>query len=148
MMKISVIFLAAFALAASSAEARAAWLRVSVSPVKVHPGGPYTVSISGRYDRRAMHRTPYLLAFIQYRPGRCKRTATAEYALPGADWSWDFYPPSTEPRSPFVRVVHWTAESRLGTRHVCAYLYAHKISPISAAKPMAWASATFTDAKG
>jgi hypothetical protein len=128
---------------AASQAATAATLKVTVSPAKVHPGAPYVVTITGRYNRRTTRTAPYLMAFIQYSGSPCKPRATAEYGLPAAEWSWDFYPPLIEPSSPFKRVVRWTAKTRLGTRHVCAYLYPEKISPSSDVPPLVTASTTF-----
>jgi hypothetical protein len=147
MRRISGIVLAALTLGALPTEALAASLRITVSPARVHPGDHYTVTITGSYTRRRHQPAPYLLAFIQYQPGKCQSSATGEYSLPKADWSWDFYPPGTVAASRFRRVVHWTARSRLGKRHVCAYLYANKISPGSTARPTVSASATFVDLK-
>jgi hypothetical protein len=130
-----------------AAGARAASMNVSVAPLTVHPGVAYTVTITGRYDKWAHPRPPYLLAFIQYSANLCKRTATAEYALPSKEWSWDFYPERAEAASPFKSVSHWTAGPRLGTRRVCAYLYAKQISPTSADKPLASASASFVNTR-
>jgi hypothetical protein len=131
----------------SAARVDEASLSISVVPVSVHPGGRYEVTIAGRYNRRVIRTTPYLLAFIQYSGGACRRTASAEYRLPSARWSWDFYPPAAEPASRFTRVAHWTAQTRLGTRRVCAYLYAEKISPQTGLLPLATASATFRNVR-
>ena len=93
---------AALGLGTLATEARAASLAVSVSPVTVHPGRTYTVSIAGSYGKP--RQTPYLVAFIQYSGQPCKATATAEYALPKGSWSWEVFP-QAEPKSPFKSVT-------------------------------------------
>jgi hypothetical protein len=131
----------------SAAGAGHASLGITVAPVSLHPGRRYEVTITGSYDRRFIHTTPYLLAFIQYSGGACRPTATGEYSLPSAQWSWDFFPPALEPASRFTRSARWTAQTRLGTRRVCAYLYAQKISAQSNVRPLATASATYRNVK-
>lgn len=130
--------------ALGATKASAVSLAVKVVPSSVHPGGHYTVSISGRYDQRALARPPYLLAFVQYSPSRCRTTATAEYKLPQADWDWD-YQQHAQAKSPFRDTASWAAGPALGTRRVCAYLYAQHISPRSTSKPLVRASASFTN---
>ena len=138
------------AMAASGASAAGtghASLGVTVAPVSVHPGGRYEVTITGSYDRRFIRTTPYLLAFIQYSGGACQPTATREYNLPSARWSWDFYPPALERASRFTQAARWTAHTLLGTRRVCAYLYAQQIFPQSSVRPVATATAMFRNVK-
>jgi hypothetical protein len=141
--------------AATAAAATTASLKVSVSPTTVHRGGAYTLTITGRYRRHtqrsvyripgAHHSSPYLLAFIQYSGARCRKTATAEYALPTRYWSWVFYPPRSEPRSPFKLVFHERTRTRFGERRICAYLYPNKIAPRTTEKPIATASTAFRE---
>jgi len=121
-------------------------LAVKVAPSTVHPGGHYTVSITGRYDTRALARPPYLLAFVQYSASRCRATATAEYRLPQAEWDWD-YQQHAQVKSPFRATASWAVGPALGTRRVCVYLYAQHIAPTSTSKPLVRASATFTNTR-
>lgn len=133
---LSVLFLAAPAAAAAS-------LRVRVGPAKVHPGQTYKITVTGRFTKHRRTR-PYLLVFIQYGGAACKRSGTAEYALPARYWSWDVFPRS-ERRSPFKHISYWKATGRLGARRVCAYLYPKRISSVSKLRPLARASARFRD---
>ena len=137
----------AAALGILAADAMGASLVVTVTPASVHPGKRYAVTIAGRYDRAARPRPPYLLAFVQYTGRPCKATATAEYALPTSQWSWDFYPQQAETRSPFKNVVYWKAGAQGGARRVCAYLYAQPVSPVTTAPPLARAGASFRNTK-
>jgi hypothetical protein len=129
---------------ANAAAASAPRLKVAVSAAMVHPHDAYTITITGRYGLVASG-APYMLAFLQYSAAPCKRTATAEYRLPGREWDWVFgqVHQQEEVRSPFKAVADWTAGSGLGRRRVCAYLYWTKISPQSKVKPTATASASF-----
>ncbi len=122
-----------------AAEASAASLALTVSPAAVHPGQRYTVSITGAYNKR-VHRRPYLVAFIQYSGRSCRPTATAEYALPRSQWTWDVFP-QAESNSPFDNVTYWKASPRLGSRRVCAYLYPGLVGPGTTAQPLAIAGA-------
>jgi hypothetical protein len=133
---------------AAAAAAPAAGLKVAVSPSTVRPHQAYTITIAGHYGLVASS-APYLLAFIQYSPTSCKRTATAEYRLPGREWDWVFgqVHQQEEVLSPFKAVAHWTAGVRLGGRMVCAYLYATSITPQTTANPIATASARFSNVK-
>lgn len=126
--------------------ATAASLRVSVSPGKIHPGQTYKITVSGRYHRGRRHTRPYLLVFIQYSRSACQRSGTAEYALPGAYWSWDVFP-KPERHSPFKHTRYWKATGRLGVRRVCAYLYPKRISSASKLAPLVRASQGFRDAR-
>jgi hypothetical protein len=130
-----------------AANAAAASLSVKVSPANLHPGGRYTVTITGTYNRRTRTHPPYLLAFIQYGGTACKSTATAEYALPTSRWSWDFYPQRPVIASPFKTVNYWKTGSRLGNRWICAYLYAEQVTPSTTAKPIVAASAAFRNTR-
>lgn len=125
----------------------AASLAVTLTAATVHPGSRYTVTITGRYQKQFHPQAPYLLAFIQYSGSPCKATATGEYALPPSEWGWDFYPQRAEPKSPFKTAAYWKAGSRLGTRRVCAYLYADQVSPATEAKPLVRASASYRNVK-
>jgi hypothetical protein len=129
---------------AGAAAVPAARLNVAVSPAAVHPHQAYTITITGSYGLVASG-APYMLAFIQYSAASCKRTATAEYRLPGREWDWVFgqVHQQTEVRSPFKAVSYWNAGVRVGSRQVCAYLYASAISPQSKDKPIATATASF-----
>lgn len=136
---------------APAAAATTGSLKVSITPRTVQRGGSYTITITGRYRTRQSHpryripsprhhQVPYLLAFIQYSGTPCRKTATAEYSLPTRYWSWVFFPQRAEQRSPFKLVLHEWTRTRFGKREVCAYLYANKITPQSADKPIASAS--------
>jgi hypothetical protein len=116
-------------------EASAASLSLTVSPAVVHPGGRYTVSIFGRYDKRA-HPRAHLVAFVQFSGRSCQSTATAEYALRSSEWTWAVYP-TAEKKSPFKSVTYWKAGSRRGARRVCAYLYPGSVGPGTTAEPLA-----------
>lgn len=131
----------------TATDAVAASLRVKVSPVSLHPGTRYAVTITGSYERNTAAHPPYLLAFIQYGGAACKSTATAEYALPTSRWSWELYPQRAEIASPFKTVAYWKAGSMLGGRWICAYLYASPVSPATTAKPLVLASARFSNAR-
>lgn len=145
--------IASMVVALSATTASAAVLKVTVTPRTVHRNQTYTITISGRYSERLahassnLHTTPYLLAFIQYTGAACQRTATAEYALPIADWSWLFYPQRAQPRLQFKRVFYEQAQTRFGARRVCAYLYPTSISPQTKARPIARAGVPFREAK-
>jgi hypothetical protein len=132
---------------ANAAAAPAAQLKVAVSPAALHPHQAYTITITGRYGLVASG-APYMLAFIQYSTASCRRTATAEYRLPGREWDWVFgqVHQQAEVGSPFKAVAYWTAGVRLGGRRVCAYLYWTQISPQSTVDPAATASASFRNA--
>jgi hypothetical protein len=128
----------------TAAASTAATLTVTVKPTEVKPGQTYSITITGRYDKRRLHTTPYLLAFLQYSPAACKPTATAEYALPGAEWGWVTVPHQrAEQHSPFKLTTYWAAKGRIGRRRACAYLYATKITPQTRKRPIAVASAGF-----
>jgi hypothetical protein len=133
---------------ALAATPKAPALGVTVTPSKVRPGDKYRITITGSYDKRSVHTVPYLMAVIQYSAGACKSTVKAETALPNADWSWDFSPREglLVPSTSFSRYDTWTARTRLGTRHVCVYLYAHRVSLKSDAAPLVTATTTFRDA--
>jgi hypothetical protein len=145
--KIAVTVGAGLGFGIPTADAMAASLSVTVSPAKVHPGGRYAVTVRGRYDKPARRQAPYLLAFIQYSARACQPTATAEYSLPSSEWSWDVYPQRAETASPFKTVTYWKAGPSLGSRRVCAYLYANQVTPSTTAKPLAAASAGFRNVK-
>ncbi|HEY2653106.1 MAG TPA: hypothetical protein VGI50_14360 [Solirubrobacteraceae bacterium] len=134
--------------AASAATAEAATLSVAVSPATVHQNETYAITIAGRYNKRSLHTTPRLLAFIEYTGNACRSSAMAEYALPTSKWSWVFYPQRAERSSPFSVVIYERARTRFGARRVCAYLYARKVTPTSTDKPLAVASAGYRDVKG
>lgn len=134
--------------AASAATAEAATLSVAVSPATVHQNETYAITIAGRYNKRSLHTTPRLLAFIEYTGNACRSSAMAEYALPTSKWSWVFYPQRAERSSPFSVVIYERARARFGARRVCAYLYARKVTPTSTDKPLAVASAGYRDVKG
>jgi hypothetical protein len=136
------------AAAPSAATAEAAKLSVAVAPATVHQNETYTIKITGRYNKRSLHTTPRLLAFIQYSGSACKSSAMAEYALPTSKWSWVFYPQRAERSSPFSVVVYERARTRFGARRVCAYLYAREITPSSTDKPLAIASAGYRNVSG
>lgn len=140
--KIAVMLAAGLGLGVTAADALGAKLTVTVRPSTVHPGGHYSVSVSGTYDVRARGNV-YLLAFIQYNAKACQPTGTAEYRLPGSEWQWDFFPQRGETRSPFDEVVYWTARRHLGTRRICAYMYAQPVTPKTTAEPIVRASASF-----
>jgi len=128
----------------ANAAAAAPQLRVAVSAATVRPHQRYAITVTGRYGLVASG-APHMLAFLQYSRASCKRTATAEYRLPGREWDWVFghVHQQAEDRSPFKAVADWTAGTGLGRRRVCAYLYWTDISPQSTVKPVATASASF-----
>jgi hypothetical protein len=140
-------------LAATAGAATAPTLRVKVVPRTVHPGQTYAITITGSYDKATIRTVPYLLAFIDYTGGACQRTVGAEFTLPAADLSSDFF--SLHPKkggllergSPFTRVDHWSARSTFGSRRVCAYLYRHKVPVTSTSAPLVMASAMFKNVK-
>ena len=144
----AVVSAALIAAAASAATAEAATLSVAVSPATVHQNETYAITIAGRYNKRSLHTTPRLLAFIQYTGSACRSSATSEYALPTNEWSWVFYPQRSELRSPFSAVFDKLARTRFGERRVCAYLYPRKVTPSSSDKPLAVASAGFRNVRG
>jgi hypothetical protein len=141
---VCMVLLGALASTAIAAAPKPPTLTVRVSPSTVRPGRKYKITISGSYDQKAVRTHPYLIAFIQYSAGACKSTAKTEATLPAKERSWDFdpYQGILVPPS-FSRWDGWTAQSRLGTRHVCAYLYARRVSLSSNATPLITASATF-----
>lgn len=136
--------------AAGAGAAEAASLRVTVAPATVRQNETYAIKIAGRYDKRGLHTTPTLLAFIQYTDRACRTTATAEYALPASEWSWVFWPhpQRAESRSTFSLSSYERAQTRFGNRRVCAYLYPRTIAPNSTGKPLAVASAGFLETRG
>jgi hypothetical protein len=139
--------LASGAIAASPKPA-APTLTVKVAPTIVRPGQSYKITITGSYDKKALHNQAYLIAFIQYSAGACKPTVKDELALPPANRDWDFDPMKGIVVPPaFIRWDVWKAKRRLGTRQVCAYLYPQRISLTSTATPLVTASATFKDVK-
>lgn len=153
---VTVVLLAI--LASRALAASAPTLKVVVKPQTVHPGQKYTITITGSYDKSAVHTVPYLLAFVQYTSGACMPTVGEEYALPRADWLSDFYPATPKKgglleRSPsFIRIDHWQVlpareNPFLGTRHVCAYLYSKRVALTSTAKPLVKATTTFRAVK-
>lgn len=144
--KIAVTLGAGLGIGMVAADATAASLNVAVSPAVLHPGVRYVVTVTGRYSRGARTKPPYLLAFIQYSGQACRPAATAEYALPGADWSWDIYP-QAETSSPFKSVAYWKAGPSLGSRRVCAYLYANAVTPSTTASPLARAGLAFRNTR-
>lgn len=143
--KIAVTVGIGLGFAMPAADAMGATLSVGVSPAKLHPGTRYVVTITGRYNRRP--KAPYLLAFIQYAGAACQPTATAEYKLPTSEWTWAIYPQIAEPRSPFKAVSYWKAGSNLGSRRLCAYLYAAPVTPSSTARPLVLAGVGFSDTR-
>jgi hypothetical protein len=141
---------------AALASAASPTLKVKVAPATVHPGEQYKITITGTYDKRAIHTIPYLLAVIQYTGGPCKPTVGAEFALPPADWLSDFYPLHPrrggilEPSPSFSRIDQWhvrRVRPSLGGRHVCAYLYSKHVPVTSTAKPLVKTSTTFRAVK-
>jgi hypothetical protein len=126
--------------ASAASLASAASMTLTVAPATVHPGKPYTVTITGTYNKRAHHR-PYLVAFLQYSARACKSTAPAEYALPQQEWSFVIFP-QAETKSPFKSVTYWKASKRLGYRRICTYLYPGQVGPGTTAKPLAEVGAT------
>jgi hypothetical protein len=145
--KLAITLAAVLGFGSIAADAMAASLAATVTPATVHPGGRFRITIIGRYDELAHPRATYLLAFIQYTGRPCKATATGEYALPPSEWNWDFYPQRAEPKSPFKSVAYWKAGSGLGSRRVCAYLYAEPASPTSKATPLVRAGASYRNVK-
>ncbi len=143
--RIAVTLGVALGSGALAASAVGASLTVSVSPVSVYPGHRYTVSIAGHYGRR--RRPPYLVAFIQYSGRLCRSTAPAEYSLPASEWGFAVLP-QAERKSPFKSVTYWKASTSLGSRRVCAYLYARRPTPTTTAKPLVRAGAAFRDTRG
>jgi hypothetical protein len=144
------VFVVMVSTAASAAAAQAASLTVTVAPAVIHQNATYTIAIAGRYDKRQLHTTPSLLAFIQYTGSSCRATATAEYALPASEWSWVYWPnPQRAQSRPTFRLVSYErARTRFGQRRVCAYLYPRSIAPDSTTKPLAIASAGFRNVGG
>lgn len=134
--------------APSAAVAPPRTLTVRVTPGTVHQNGTYAITIAGRYRPRSLHTAPSVLAFIQYTGSACRSNAIAEYRLPTSEWSWVFYPQRSESRAGFNLVFHERTRTRFGTRRVCAYLYAHKITPSSTDRPLAIANAGFRNVKG
>jgi hypothetical protein len=130
-----------------AANAAAASLSVKVSPARLRPGVRYAVTITGSYTRPSRTPPPSLLAFIQYGGTACQSSATAEYALPISRWTWVFYPQRAETASRFKSVTYWKAGARLGTRWICAYLYAKPVSPATTARPLLRASASFSNSR-
>ncbi len=145
--KIAVTLGVGLGAAFGAADAVAASLSVKVSPASLRPGMRYVVTITGRDTPPSRSRPPYLLAFIQYGGTACEPSATAEYALPTSRWTWVFYPQRAETTSSFRSVTDWRAGSRLGTRWVCAYLYAKSVTPSTTARPLLRASAAFRNAR-
>ena len=133
--KIALTLGAALGAGTLATEASAASLTLTVSPATVHPGKRYTVSITGRYDKRA-HPAPYLVAFIQYSGQTCRSTATAEYTLPTSEWDWVVFP-QAERKSPFTSVTYWKASTHLGARRICTYLYPGPVGPRTTVQPLA-----------
>ena len=158
--KIAVTLAAGVGLGVLAGDAMGASLTVSVTPSTVHPRTRYTITVSGTFGVQSRHavkasgaydvplrHTVFLLAFIQYGGQACKSTATAEYRLPSSEWDWVFFPQRGETRSPFRVVTGWTAGSRLGSRRVCAYMYTEPVRPTTTARPIARASASYSNTK-
>ncbi len=144
--KIAVTLAAGAGLGMLAGNAMGATLAVQVAPGTVHPGSHYTITVSGRYDVPSRG-VVFLLAFIQYSATACKATAPAEYQLPVSGWDWAFFPQRAVTRSPFREVVGWKARTRLGPRRVCAYMYAEPVRPTTTARPIARASASYSNTK-
>jgi hypothetical protein len=144
--KIAVTLAAVVGLGTMAPDAVGAKLTVTVSPATVHPGRHYRITVSGSYDVGARGNV-YLLAFIQYSSQPCRTTGTAEYRLPLSEWQWEFYPQRGETKSPFDETVYWKAGSRVGSRRVCAYMYAEPVTPKTQATPITRASASFRSTK-
>jgi hypothetical protein len=141
---------------AAIASAASPSLKIKVVPATVHPGEQYKITITGTYDKLAIHTIPYLLAVIQYSGGACKPTVGGEFALPRANWLSDFYPLHPrrggilEPNPSFSRIDQWhvrRVRPSLGSRHVCAYLYSQHVPVTSTAKPLVKTSTTFRAVK-
>jgi hypothetical protein len=133
---------------AASPKPVAPTLTVKVAPTVVRPGQSYKITITGTYDKKAVHAQAYLIAFIQYSARACKPTAKQEAALPSSGRDWDFYPLKGIFVPPaFLRYDIWKAKQRLGTRDVCAYLYSQRVSLTSDTTPLVMASALFKNVK-
>lgn len=147
MAKLAVMLAVGLGFGGAAADAAATSLTVTVSPTTLHPGVHYRVTIAGSYTERSHAKPPYLLAFIQYSGKPCQRSATAEYTLPASEWDWEIFPQQAETHPTFKDVAYWKAGSRLGTRHLCAYLYASEVTPSTKAQPLARASTSFSNSK-
>ncbi len=120
----------------TAAGAQAATLHVSVKPKTNHPGGSYAVTVKGSVKRAQLKKKPFLIAWIQYSPQPCARTAQKEFKRPHLTR----FITNTIVGTPF-HVTRAFTVGPVGTRRICAYLYAHFVTPAGAAKPIARASA-------
>jgi hypothetical protein len=121
-----------------------ATLKITIKPLPVHPKQRYVVTISGSFQpSQVSGGAGYLVDFLQYTAAPCKATAQAEESLPVRERTFDYA--GAERRSPFKRSQPWIAGNRIGTRHACAYLYAHAIRPKSTTRPIAKADKRYRD---
>ena len=134
---------AALALLATPAIAAGASLKIKVSPSRVRPGQNYVIKVAGQFTASEVNRTAYLWEFLQFSASSCQPSGQAESTLPHSILSPDFA--GTERGSPFVRTDTWKAGTLTGLRHVCAYLYPHKVSARSKVQPIAKADARYRD---
>jgi hypothetical protein len=137
--------LAILTAAATAASAGAAGLKISV-PAHLHKGATYTIKLTGSYRRSEVQGKPYLISLIQFSASPCQATAQLENRRVNSNFlQFYFAPPRAsqkvgifEKSSPFSRLDGFTA-ARIGSRHVCAYLYPKFIGATDATAPIATA---------
>lgn len=141
--------LAMFCSAASAAGAGAAGLKITV-PAHPHKGAAYTIKLTGHYKRSELTGKAYLISLIQFSGAPCKASAQLEnQQVNGNLLQFYFAPPHASQRvglfeksSPFSRGDPFTA-TRVGPRHVCAYLYPKFIGSSDHTTPIATADRAY-----
>jgi hypothetical protein len=141
--------LAILASAATAASAGAAGLKITV-PAHVHRGAAYAIKLTGSYQRSEALGKPYLISLIQFSAARCQASAQLENRRVSSNFlQFYFAPPRAsqqvgifENSSPFTRLDGFTA-TRIGPRHVCAYLYPKFIGSTDATAPIATADRAY-----
>jgi hypothetical protein len=136
------LVLAGVCSAATAAGAPAATLKISV-PARVHHGQSYSIKITGSFKKSEVKGKAYLISVIQFSGKPCRATAQLEnqlvaqfYLLSGSQAG------IFESRSPFTRIDRFTANT-VGSRRVCAYLYAKLVHATDKTAPIATADAPY-----
>jgi hypothetical protein len=144
-----VLGLAILCSAAGAASAGAAGLKISV-PARVHKGASYRIGVTGHYRHSELTGKAYLISLIQFSGAPCKASAQLENHQLNANLLQFYFAPANaaqkvgifEPSSPFNRVDGFTS-TRVGRRHVCAYLYPKFISSTAGTLPIATADRAY-----
>lgn len=131
--------------AATAAGAGAAGLKINV-PAHLRKGTNYTIKVSGHYSASEVQGKAYLISLIQFSSAPCQASAQLENQRVNSNLlQFYFAPPRAsqkvgifEKSSPFARLDRFTA-TRLGARHVCAYLYPKQVGASDTTPPIATA---------